>query len=352
MGRLTNKKPNIPQVNLANYFYLIAGIPKAGKTSWFANFIEKYFGDINCGLLLATEKGYQALQVSAEDINAWEDFTEIVEELVDDKDKLPYKFIGIDTVDILWEMAQEEVIREWNQKNPGKRTNDIAAVGAKGKSDQGYGVGYQLSRQKVRKEIDKLMKAGYGVAAITHSKDKEIEQKDGLKYDQLVCSLPGSAREVFVNMADFVVFITIEKEKDGNDIVTKRYMYFRTDGYVEAGSRFANVPERIEYDVNNFIKTVEEAIRTEFKDGTDLSKIEKQQEKDKDKKSKEYIETAKQEKNEKKLPELAEEIKSLAREKAQQGKDIKKITKVIGNPDKYETTEEAQQKLDELKKLE
>lgn len=351
---LKNIKPNIPKVALEDYVWIIAGTPKSGKTTLFAQLTEKYFGDINKSILLAFEKGYQALRVNAVDINTWSDFEEAVDQLVEQKDELPFKFIGIDTADVMWEMAQEEVIKEWNLKNPHKRTNDIAGVGARGKSDQGFGVGYQRAKQKIRKNIDKLVKAGYGLMVITHCKDKEIEQKNGLTYDQLVVSLPSSAREVFVNMADFIVFITIEKEKDGNNLESKRYMYFRTDGYVEAGSRFRNVPERIEYDVDEFIRVFENAVRSEFSDEKELENARKEQAKQKEEEIKKFIE---QEKAKPKAGDLIQEITGLIKsdDLANKRNDIKqKFNELFGSASGYRTCDDVellQEALDYIKEL-
>lgn len=305
-------KPNIPQVSLQDYFYLIAGIPKSGKTTLFAKFVEKYLGDINKGLIIAFEKGYTALKVNAVDVEDWDDFEEVVDQLVEQKDKLPFEFIGIDTCDVMWELVQEKVVAEWNIENPSKRAKDINGVGAKKAGGQGFGVGYQRAKQKVRKQIDRLMKAGYGIMAITHSKREEIEEKNGLEYDQLVVSLSNSAREVFVNMADFITFLTVEKEKgDDGKVESKRYIYFRTDGYVEAGSRFPNIPERIEYDVQGFIDAIENAIKSEFSEGVDLNKLKKEQEKVKEEKAKEFVENDKKNNPDKIKEELTEIIKGL-----------------------------------------
>lgn len=264
---------------------MVAGIPKSGKTTLFANFVEKYFGDVSKGLLLAFEPGYGALRVNAVDINSWREYEDIVDQLIEYKDEVPYKILGIDTADLQYALAQERVIQEWNISNPKKRTSDISGVGAKGNSDQGYGVGYALAREKVRSSLNKLMWAGYGIMAITHSKDKEIEEKSGLKYDQLVSSLPNSAREIYVNAADFIVFLTAEKEQVGGKlggIETKRYMYFRGDGYVEAGGRFKNVPIRIEYDVDEFIETIKNAIQAEYSDDANLDEIRGRQTEERD----------------------------------------------------------------------
>lgn len=354
MSKLKDKKPNVPKIAFEDYFWHIAGIPKSGKTSLFVKVMETYFGDINAGLLIGWEKGYTALKVVAEDMNEWGDFEELVDELVESKDELPYKVIGLDTVDVMYEMAVDTVVKEWNRKNPSRRTDDIGGVGQKKQGAGGYGVGYQMVKQKIRKQIDRLMKAGYGIMSISHSKDKEVEQRDGQTFDQLVVSLPQSARDVFVNMADFVVFLTVEKEKSGNDVLTKRYMYFRSDGYIDAGSRFSNVPERIEYDINEFIRVFEEAVRTEFGDVKNVEKVKKEQKKERDQKSKKYVE---KEKSKKTSAELIEEItatiKTFSKEQKEEAKN--EIVEIIGNPnylqiEDVEVLEECLKKINDLKK--
>lgn len=346
---LKTLKPNVPQVKIEDFFWLISGIPKCGKTTLFAKLVETYFGDITKGLLLGFEHGFSALRVNATDIDEWDDFEEIVDQLIDDKDELPFKLIGIDTADVMWEMAQQEVIREWNMKNPGKRTSDIGGVGAKGKSDSGYGVGYQKAKEKIRKNIDKLVKAGYGIMVLTHSKDKEIEQKDGLTYDQLVVSLPGSARDIFVNMADFIVFITIEKIKnEQGNLETKRYMYWRTDGYVEAGSRFKHVPERIEYNVDEFINVFKNAVEKEFENKEEVKKAEEQQKQEKEEKTKQYIEEQKNN-----LQDIIEKIKKEAM-KAKKKVKVEQLKEIIGNngdPTKLTDVTEAKNVLAKLEEI-
>jgi GTPase SAR1 family protein len=286
---LLNLKTHEPVVALDNFFWLVAGVGKSGKTTLFARLVEKYFGDVSKGLIIGFEHGYSALRVNAVDINNWDDFEEVVEQLVDNKDQLPYRFIGLDTVDIMLEMAQDKVIQEWNRENPAKRTKDIDGVGAKGTSNQGFGVGYNRAKKKIRNTIDKLQKSGFGIMAITHSKDKEVEEKNGIKYDQLVCSLPQSARDIFINMADFICFITIEKEKSGNEVTTNRYIYMRSDGYVEAGSRFKNVPVRIPYDVDQLISSFKEAVRSEYDSDKQMQKAHERQQQEKEQRVQEFL---------------------------------------------------------------
>lgn len=331
-------KVNVPQMNLKDYFFVLAGIPKSGKTTLFAKITEEYFGDVSKSILFGFEKGYQALKVQAVDINDWDDVEEYIDQLIEEKDELGIELIGWDTGDIAWEMAQQQVIDEWNAKNPKKRTNDIGGVGAKGNSDSGYGVGYNRAKSKIRKALDRLMKAGYGVMVLTHSKDKEVEEKNGAKYSQLNVSLPSSARDIFVNMADFITFITIEREENES----KRYLYFRTDGYVEAGSRFKHVPERIEYSTKGFIDVITKAIEAEFESGADLKQIKADQEKAREERAKEYIEQDKAEQSAEDLIQVLDaRVKALGKDKEKRTEVIAKFSEILGGSANYQKVDDA-----------
>lgn len=323
MGKLSQIKPNVPKALIDEYMWVIAGIPKSGKTTMFANMLEEHYHDMSKGVLFAFEQGYKAIPgIHAIDIEDWGDFEDQVDDLVENKNDYTYKLVGLDTVDIMYEMAQKKVIDEWNTKNPSKRTNDIGGVGAKGNSDQGYGVGYSKIKEKIRPVIAKLKSAGFGIVALTHSKDKTVEQHDGQKFDQLMMSLPSTAREIFVNDADFMLFITVEKQKNKNGVETIRKIYFRNDGYVEAGGRFTNVPEFIEYDgdVKKVLEVFENAVRGQFKENVDLTKIAKEQEKEREEKANKFVSELKKEKN---------EVSTLTAEEL-----IEQINEITGNMDK------------------
>lgn len=334
---------NTPQVRIQDYFWVIAGIPKAGKTTLFASLVEYIFGDLNKGLLLAFETGYKALRVQAQDIDEWNDFEEVVDQLVEMKDELGIEFIGIDTADVLYEMCEKHVISKWNMKNPSKRTDDIGGVGAKGNSDQGFGVGYKYVKSLIRTQIDRLVKAGYGIMVLTHDKDKQVEDSTGKKYDQKQVSLPTTAREIFVNMADFICFITIEKEatskgKKVEGVSTSRYIYWRTDGFVEAGSRFNNVPERIEWtgDAVEFVQVFKAAVESEFEKGADIQSLAKQQGEERDAKAAEFIELDKQlREDDSSIDDVKEGIKNIftSLKSADASKAKMRMKKILGTVD-------------------
>lgn len=257
MSILDNIKPNQVSADLTMYKHLIAGRPKSGKTSLFYNIIkQKHDGDLSKGLLVAFEKGYQALNgIHAYDVEEWEDFQELVEELVDNKDEVPYKMIALDTIDVLISRATSYMLARESIK--AKKRFDAV-------NDLAYGKGYELLERTVADEIDKLDQAGYSLFFITHDKDRTYTQKDGLEYDKTIISAGGRAGEYFKNSADMIHFIDIVKEVEDGKKVDKRYIYFRSDGQLEAGSRFPNIVEKVEYSTENFIEAIEDAIRAEY----------------------------------------------------------------------------------------
>ena len=352
MSRLKNKQPNIPKANFEDYFYILAGEPKTGKTTLFAKLVEELYGDVTKGILLACEAGYQALKVTAEDVNNWDDFEELVDELVEEKDELPYKIIGIDTGDKLWTYAQNAVIKEWNINNPNKKTKYITGVGAKKKGAEGFGAGYNQAAGKIEEQIDRLFKSGYGVVVVCHSKNQTIEEEDGTKYDQLVVSLPQKAREVFIDRADFITFLKKEKTKTDDGVETKRYMYFRSDGYVDAGCRFDYVPERIEFndDPKQFIQIFEDAVKAEFGDEKEVVQIKEQQKEQREKEAQEYI---KQEKENKSVDDYIKEIDKMVKQidKAKRNEAANQIENILGTKN-YKQIDDVQLLQEALESLE
>lgn len=304
MSFLKNLRPHKVVADAFNYKYVIAGRPKAGKTSLLHGIVkEKYDGDLSKLLLIAFEKGYNALDgIYAQDIDEWSDFVDLVDELVENKDDIPFKILGFDTVDVMGKLATDFVIKRQSRKD-GKRYTAI--------NDLAYGKGYELLEREMGEQIDKLDKAGFSLFFITHDKDRQFETREGLKYDKTTLSLGGRVRDLILNMVDFIVFVELGKELDKGVMVDKRYIYFRGDSGLEAGSRFKNVPNRIEYSYDGFINTVEEAIKAEY--GGDEKAVEeakKKQNAEKEAKAKEFVEKVK---NEKTPEELGEEIFEVAK---------------------------------------
>ena len=88
-----------------------------------------------------------------------------------------------------------------------------------------------------------------------------------MKYDKVKMSVRGRVGEYIKNSSDFIVFIDIEKSKvkDGRTqkIEESRKIRFRGDGTTEAGGRIKDLPEVIDYDVDDFLETIKSAVKTQ-----------------------------------------------------------------------------------------
>lgn len=311
MGLLDSIKAHKVVADAFQYKYCIAGRPKAGKTSLVHGIVkERFDGDLSKLLLIAFEKGYNALDgIYAKDINEWDDFTELVDELVTQKDEVPFKILAFDTVDIMGKMATDYVIAHQGVKD----NKTYTAI-----NDIGYGKGYELLDREMSNQLAMLDRAGYSIIFITHDKDKQFETREGLKYDKTTLSLGGRVRDLILNMCDFIVFIELSKELVKGVQIDKRYIYFRGESGLEAGSRFKHVPNRIEYDYKGFLDTVEDAILAEYGgDEKAVADAKKEQTKAHDEKASQYVE---KKKNERTAPEVIAEIAEIIG-------DLKKTTK-------------------------
>lgn len=273
MSMLANVKKNKVTADFSKFTYLVSGRAKAGKTSLVYKTAKEKFGDADNLLLVAFEKGYGALDgINAIDIERYEDFIAMVDELIVNKKDLPYKMIAIDTIDIMEEMATQYALRELS-KQDGKRYKKMSEVP--------WGGAWNKLAEVVSEQITRLHKAGYSLWFITHDKDKQFTTREGIEYNKTTISVSGKVREVVVNMADFIIFIEMTKENVGESLVDKRYIHFRGDSSLEAGSRFENIPNKIEYDVSGFINTIEDSILKEYGgDKKAVEKAKKEQEKE------------------------------------------------------------------------
>jgi hypothetical protein len=287
---LKNLQPHRPKVDFRDYFVCVFGRPKSGKTSLFHAVVKEYYnGDMMKGLLLACEPGYNALAgIVAQDIEKWEDMLEVIDQLVKERNELPFEMVCIDTVDKMWDFATDYIIRKKRREDnkPYKTIQDIP-----------WGAGHDLVAKEVDKQLQRLRRAGFGIWALTHDKDKRFESRDGVSYDKTTVSLTGRARDIILNMADFICFIDIAKEKNEDDVfVDTRYIYFRADSSdLEAGSRFKNVPIRIPYSAQGFLEVFKEAVMSEYEGVKSFDKLLEEQQAEREARIKEKMKELTQE---------------------------------------------------------
>lgn len=329
---MSQSQGNVPKANLEDYVVTLYGRGKVGKTSLFFNVVKKKYGDASKGLLAAFEIGYSALKgIHAADINQWADFVSVVDQLVRDHDSLPYKLVGIDTVDIAYKQVCDFVVKRERIKD-NKAYKDI--------SDIPWGAGYQMVADAFYQQLERLQKVGIGIWFITHDKDKKFESRDGVSYDQTTVNLPAKARDIVINMSDFVIFIDNAKiQDDEGKIIDQRYIYFRAESSdLEAGSRFKKITPKIEYDTDLFIQTIEKAIQDEVGEDVDIDALKAQQLAEREEKAQEFVQE-----QEVKVNGTAEELISQIDEKAKSvsSEDRKKVSdgfkQILGGTANYKT---------------
>lgn len=252
-------KKNEVKCDIGSYIHYWRGLKKSGKTTLFYDLVKEQYKSLDKGLLIAVgdEIGYQALDgLVYIETPTWDELMEVVEDLAENKKDNEFEIIGIDTVDEMVKLAKEEVKVIHRRTHNGERKEFNACLG-----------GYGAPRDKVIELIDgvlaTLRKAGYGIVCIGHTRIKDIKTKAGEEYQQLTSNLNADYDGIFSNKADICMTISVENEIDENKHVqeTNRYMYFRTDGFVDAGGRFADIPVRVEYGAKNYIEAFEAGVK-------------------------------------------------------------------------------------------
>ena len=263
-------KKNEVTVDLANYRYLFKAPPKFGKTSFFVDLVKKLYGSTEYGLLLSigNERGYQAIpDVIVADCPTWADLMEVVDDLVENRDEYKFRMVAMDTIDEVISIATNEVIRlDWKQCGEKRTLNAVFG---------GYGAGRKKVEELVNGVITKINDANLGLVFLGHTKIKTLTPKGGEPYDMLTSNLSGDFSKIFENKADVMVTGLIEREvEDGLLQDESRWLVFRGSNFVDAGSRFANIVERVPFSTENFITAVKDAIKASIGDKATESYLE------------------------------------------------------------------------------
>lgn len=252
--------------------------------------IELHFpNDPDAGLLLAWEDGYNTWELeSVVDMHNrdWEFFRNtIVPDLVSEaKEGRVSKVIGIDTVDRMIDNASDYIIRKWNKKY-GTQYESIQEFNENIKEDNVW----IALKNEIWDQIDKLKKAGYGMIWLAWTKEKETTTIDGLKYNSIELMMSNTGRKIFESQAHLIVCLHTDVtvvDKDGEELdenlknkknkeiasnfhQTQVNMYFRPSNYINiAGGRFTELPEKVEYSAENFLKVFENAVKGQLKKTT------------------------------------------------------------------------------------
>ena len=233
-------KPNVVSRDLRGYTVLFYGSPKSGKTTNAAKFPKS--------LLLATEVGYLAIPgIKVAPIQKWSEIKQIIKQLKTEEAHQAYETIIIDTCDLAYELCEKYI---------------CAREGVESVGDIPYGQGWT----KAKKEFDEVLRAfpalGYGLVLISHSQDKTFTDEDGKEYNKIVPTLSNGPRLIVERMTDIFGFASPYQNEDGTTGVR---LYMRGTPRYEAGSRFKYITDNIEFDYDELVKAVGDAVDKEAK---------------------------------------------------------------------------------------
>ena len=228
-------KPHVVSRDLKGYTILLYGAPKTGKTTIASKFSK--------ALLLGFEAGYLTIPgIMALPINSWSEFKSVLKQLKTDEGHTAYDNIIIDTVDIAYDLCEKYICNREGVEN-------IA--------DLAYGKGYNMVSKEFDEALRLIPQIGYGLVMISHSQDKVFTDENGKEYNQICPTLGNRPRLIVDRMSDLIIYAHPIQEEDGS-IHTVGFMR-QTPRFV-AGSRFKYTPDSIEFNYDNLVNAIGDAI--------------------------------------------------------------------------------------------
>lgn len=298
MGKY-GKKKNI-NLDVLSYNIGILGESGIGKSTLIKQMCEKLVGDEGyIALDIGKEDGHEAIQgIVSERIEDWEKFNDVITDIIENKDSdYPnLKTVVIDTYDELCVLAEQEVIRLHN-KNRGKDAPKIDSINA---AYGGFGRGLDKVIEIILDTLWELKKVGVSFIIVAHTKKKDVD--DVISQEQYSILTSNISQKYFTAIKTKLHFLgmayidrSIVQESTGRKNpktqkeITKgkvtserRVINFRDDTYsVDSKSRFADIVDRISFDVDEFIQAMQDAIEHERAKGSEtLAESQKRQAKE------------------------------------------------------------------------
>lgn len=219
-------------VNINEYTYLIYGRPKIGKTTFASKFPNALF--------IATEHGHKFVSVYRVNPTSWEDIKTLVGRLINEEHS--YKTVVVDTADNLFIMCAKYICR---------------GLGIDHQSDAEFGKAYDRIKLELMAFTNALTQHGLGVVFISHTEDREINEKitkaddEGhhVSYIEKVkktdSTLSGTAKKVIHGLCDMIFYCYGDDEQ-------KRWLRTKETTTIVAGDRSGMLPEVMPLDFDVF----------------------------------------------------------------------------------------------------
>ena len=337
-------KKNEIKIDPLQYNIALLGESGIGKTTIIKEMCEMLGGPSSYIFLeMNGESGADAINgIIYEDVDDWDTVEDIVCDIEDNKsvDYKELKAVVIDTYDGWITLAQNRAIYLWNKDHPDKRADSIDA------SWNGFQKGQAKAFELMFNIICRLRKVGVATIIIGHVRNRELtDVASGVAYQQLTSDVEKVYFNLLKKKMHFVALAyfdrTINTEKTGKkNIVTKkeetvnrlkgevRKIRFRDpEMAVDSKSRFADIAPECDFNVHDFVKTMEDAIRAEAAKGSkSIEQLELEQKAEEEKRMEEIAEA---EKNNKEKKECKEVISSIMDYIKENRTDVKKLKPIL-----------------------
>lgn len=269
-------KKNKVSLNPLDANICLLGLPKIGKTTIMKEIAEKLVGEDGYLFLeMYRENGAKYIEdIVYEDVPDWDTFVEIIDDIVDNRttDYADLKVVFLDTLDNALQLAEQESIRLWNKENPAKRTTAINAAWG------GYMKGQDKAMELLQEQLFRLRTVGVAFSVIGHVRQTAITDPiTNETYQQITSDVSQRYFNQLKKNIDLVGIAYIDRELTKNKVNGKevstvksetRKIKFRDDNYtVDSGSRMSQICSEINFDADEFIEAMKNALEAEVKKG-------------------------------------------------------------------------------------
>jgi hypothetical protein len=104
--------------------------------------------------------------------------------------------------------------------------------------------------------IRKILQLNYGLVLISHAKDKTFKDSEGNEYNQIVPTLDNRGRLICERTCDIIGYSCVVNTEDG----PKTKLFLRETPRYVAGSRFKYMPSEIDFNYENLVNAIADAI--------------------------------------------------------------------------------------------
>jgi len=251
---LLKVEPHKVKAGVQGKMFLFFGPAKVGKTTVACQFEKP--------LLLAFEVGFNLIDgIHAVPVSNWLDLKNYVKQLKKPEVREQYSTIIIDTVDIMWSLAEKFI----------KVQADVEDL-----TDMAFGRGYRKVRDEFQDVVNSLGQMGYTLIFISHAEKKDYVDVLGATHSAITPTLDKRPKEIVTGLVDVMTFINEESDGNGGN---KSVAYLRGGTYgekikteIEAGSRYGEgLPVKINWSYDELIKAVQTADEAMVSAGAKIS---------------------------------------------------------------------------------